>query len=268
MHCSVKKLRAGIRLAEQDAAAWRQRVDEAYLVARDWSSKIYDKSDIRRCSEAWAAHDRADQKLSRFQEAIRLLNEMLEDELLRTSAGDSNFPWPDIQEVGMFVYDVLTLAFAVFCWVLVCLLGLNTSTSPDSPREQTPQTPPRHATPPPKYEQPAPAFQPNPQDAIVAWRTKVEMMSADYASLESFPSPPTTVRCTNAKCHAEQHRALPVCECNVRAAFWRVPGLDPMEERRTWHPDRFSACEADKRERFKAMAREMFVVVDEMFRLS
>ncbi|KAK4629437.1 hypothetical protein CLAFUW4_08232 [Fulvia fulva] len=102
------------------------------------------------------------------------------------------------------------------------------------------------------------------QAKIDQWRVDCEAAFADYANIKVFPAPPTDTKCFKQACRVEK-RALTACRCQIRHAFSSVPGLDFKKERIAWHPDRFSPCPKGKEE-FQAMAKEVFVVVDWMYR--
>ena len=96
------------------------------------------------------------------------------------------------------------------------------------------------------------------------WLGSIDLLLSDYASIHTFPEPPS-VLCVRQSCKSQQHsRALRVCDCAIRAAFSKAKDL--KKERTRWHPDKWSCCREDKKEVFEKKAAEMFMVVDAMYK--
>nr|OQO24003.1 hypothetical protein B0A51_08892 [Rachicladosporium sp. CCFEE 5018] len=102
-------------------------------------------------------------------------------------------------------------------------------------------------------------------DPVQRWYTYAQRALADYSQLTAFPAPPVTGRCSSMAC-ASSGRSLQACECNVRAALDRLSVDQLSRVRRSFHPDRFSACAPALRAQFQQMAREIFVVANVLYR--
>ncbi|KAK4631287.1 hypothetical protein CLAFUW4_02616 [Fulvia fulva] len=99
---------------------------------------------------------------------------------------------------------------------------------------------------------------------IEHWREQCVDCCTNYPALRAFPVPPIRRPCMKQACRKET-RALAVCKCQIQHAFHRVPDLNLKKERIAWHPDKFAAC-LQRKDEFQGMAKEIFVVVDEMYR--
>ncbi|SMY21424.1 unnamed protein product [Zymoseptoria tritici ST99CH_1A5] len=98
---------------------------------------------------------------------------------------------------------------------------------------------------------------------VDAWWTSVDAALKDYTTIRKFPGPPGGL-CGRLGCQANaSQRALTACEHMVKNALI-VAHPDLRKMRLRFHPDRFSACPEDKREEFKKMASEIFVVIEEL----
>ncbi|CAK4032793.1 Hypothetical predicted protein [Lecanosticta acicola] len=101
----------------------------------------------------------------------------------------------------------------------------------------------------------SPAHRPRPGDDVVAgWWEFANECFQDYEHMQQFPVPPACTACNGN------------CESSLQALLRRIPNLNPKLTRVRFHPDKFSACPADKRVDFKARAGEIFVVLNEMLR--
>ncbi|KJY01674.1 hypothetical protein TI39_contig283g00012 [Zymoseptoria brevis] len=99
--------------------------------------------------------------------------------------------------------------------------------------------------------------------AVDAWWTSVDTALKDYTIIRKFPGPPGGL-CGRLGCQAKaSQRALTACEHMVKNALI-VANPDLRKMRLRFHPDRFSACPGDRREEFKKMASEIFVVIEEL----
>jgi hypothetical protein len=90
----------------------------------------------------------------------------------------------------------------------------------------------------------------------------------NYAALSSFPSPPANV-CSNPTCMSatkDATRALKACACKIRQGLHYQSISQLKSLRLLFHPDKFSKCRADRVERFKKQASEVFVVVEALYR--
>ena len=102
------------------------------------------------------------------------------------------------------------------------------------------------------------------QAAIDHYFDQVSRAFADISALNAFPKPPAWP-CGNLTCaRTKRSRALEACACNIRFLFER--GTDLKNWRLRFHPDRFSKVPQDVREGIQQMAKEVFVVVDDMYR--
>lgn len=96
------------------------------------------------------------------------------------------------------------------------------------------------------------------ETAFDSWRRDVDEAFADYARIETFPTPP-------GKCKAQfcQHqKSGGTCRNNIEQAFGRVENL--RAELKRWSPDGFAVCAADMRKEFQEQAREICAVIREM----
>ncbi|OQO10737.1 hypothetical protein B0A48_04037 [Cryoendolithus antarcticus] len=102
-------------------------------------------------------------------------------------------------------------------------------------------------------------------DPVQHWYTYAQRALANYSQLTAFPAPPVIVRCSSMACASSGH-TLQACECNVRATLERLNVDQLSRVRRSFHPDRFSACAPALRPQFQQMAREIFVVANTLYR--
>lgn len=103
--------------------------------------------------------------------------------------------------------------------------------------------------------------------ACNAWKTRADAVLINFAELKFFPKPPVSGTCDKHSCVAgKETRALEACPCDIQAVFEMLKSTVSLkDERRKWHPDRFSACQEDKREKFQEVAKEIFILVDAMY---
>ena len=155
--------------------------------------------------------------------------------------------------------------------------------SKDNPRHEKKranpqkQSVPASAGPPPKVKQPKKEVPPSKAEPKLTKKDKkpssravneyfkvVDAAFADYSTLKVFPKP-LAWPCSKAVCQETgANRALEACECNIRELFEHRDDL--KAERLRFHPDKMSRCPPEFRENFQRMAKEVFVVVDEMHR--
>lgn len=91
----------------------------------------------------------------------------------------------------------------------------------------------------------------------------LDFVFANYASLTEFPEPPA-FPCANLECRARSSvRKLSACICNIRVVF---ADRNLKAERLRWHPDKFSSVLSEVREEWQGKAREMFVLLDALYR--
>jgi hypothetical protein len=84
--------------------------------------------------------------------------------------------------------------------------------------------------------------------------------------MQKFPVPPAR-SCGKMDCEAQKgHRALAACDHGIKNCLIMVKDINLKMERRRWHPDRFAVCPAAKREEFAKMAKEVFCVVEELWK--
>ncbi|KAK6434773.1 hypothetical protein LTR95_009045 [Oleoguttula sp. CCFEE 5521] len=102
-------------------------------------------------------------------------------------------------------------------------------------------------------------------DPVQHWYTYAQRALANYSQLSAFPAPPVIVTCSSMACASSGH-TLQACECNVRAALERLNVDQLSRVRRSFHPDRFSACAPALRAQFQQMARDIFVVANTLYR--
>ncbi|EME88648.1 uncharacterized protein MYCFIDRAFT_80020 [Pseudocercospora fijiensis CIRAD86] len=120
-----------------------------------------------------------------------------------------------------------------------------------------------------KTPPPVPPHRANPQhdpEIYKAWRQDAEEAFKDYTTMEVFPTPPfPDVICNKPACILSRAtRALKICSCDIEKAV-KGAGRPIKEERKCWHPDKFSMCREEVREEFQAKAKEVFQVVVRMY---
>ncbi|KAK4547654.1 hypothetical protein LTR36_000611 [Oleoguttula mirabilis] len=98
---------------------------------------------------------------------------------------------------------------------------------------------------------------------IQEWHQACVTAFLDKPNLRAFPQPPAEP-CTNESCASENGCALKACKCNLRKIFSGPRSL--KQDRLKFHPDRFASCPEDVRDEIQQKAKEVFVVVDAMFR--
>ncbi|KAH9817394.1 hypothetical protein Tdes44962_MAKER05518 [Teratosphaeria destructans] len=104
----------------------------------------------------------------------------------------------------------------------------------------------------------------DPQAAIEAFHLQAQQCFRDYTRILEFPEPPVTELCVKDTCMSSQDdRLLLACPCNIRAAFEGKGNLRII--RAKWHPDRFRRCREDLREDLQGKAKEVFVVLNQMY---
>lgn len=96
------------------------------------------------------------------------------------------------------------------------------------------------------------------ETAFDSWRREVEEAFADYAKIETFPTPPG--KCKAVLCQHQKKSGT--CRDNIVQAFGRFEDLRTELKRRS--PDKFAVCAADKRKEFQEQAREICGVIREM----
>lgn len=94
---------------------------------------------------------------------------------------------------------------------------------------------------------------PTPQ-TVASWRRYVDDCFKNCAGIKEFPHPPIPGRRDDPTTWTE----------NLKALFSGIQGLDLKNEFFKWHPDKFSPCDASKKEQFQGYAREVFVVLTAM----
>lgn len=96
------------------------------------------------------------------------------------------------------------------------------------------------------------------QMTVLAFHAQCKAEFADYSSMEVFPEPPAAP-CGKTQCiRNKKDRALEACPCNIRNVFSNSTLKELKSTRYSFHPDRFNA-------EFKAEAKEVYTVVDQMF---
>ncbi|KAF7197582.1 hypothetical protein HII31_01085 [Pseudocercospora fuligena] len=116
---------------------------------------------------------------------------------------------------------------------------------------------------------PVPPHRERPQqddEIYKAWRQDAEEAFKDYTAMEVFPTPPfPDTICNKPECLlGRSSRALKICPCDIEKAI-KATGRPMKEERKCWHPDKFSTCKEEVREAFQAKAKEVFQVVVKMY---
>lgn len=113
---------------------------------------------------------------------------------------------------------------------------------------------------------PNPNPTPNLPTPYQAWTLDLQTAFQNPSALTTFPSPPyPSEACRKASCIANRPaRALKICGCDIEKAI-RATGRTLKEERKFWHPDRFAKCRGDLRGEFERKAKEVFLVVGEMY---
>ena len=140
------------------------------------------------------------------------------------------------------------------------------------PRPKTP--PPRPKTPPRPQESPSGLKKPKPfvrpgilpsKSRIDYWFHEVDTALANPSNLTAFPKPPYFLcEVRGDKC---PRAALGLCECCIHDLFASDGRMDDLKSLRLkFHPDKFSRCAEEVRERVQGEAAEMFKVVDAMWR--
>ncbi len=109
---------------------------------------------------------------------------------------------------------------------------------------------------------------PSRKQLIEDWLVSSKVALVDPVALTTFPVPPAWP-CPGKECRRSA-RSLAACSCNIREAFRHLDGYPRSlkTERLKWHPDKFSRCSEDKVAKWKDMAKEVFVVVNEMWEKS
>ena len=95
-----------------------------------------------------------------------------------------------------------------------------------------------------------------------AWLLAIDAAFANLKTMDTFPAPPAWT-CGSLACETTD-RAISACPCNLRVIFKGVADL--KHERLRWHPDKFSICPEGCRESHQRKAKEVFVVVDSLYR--
>ncbi|KAK3708642.1 hypothetical protein LTR37_011364 [Vermiconidia calcicola] len=102
------------------------------------------------------------------------------------------------------------------------------------------------------------------RESIAEWFKALDVAFASYSSLRRFPNPPSWP-CSRPRCSSDKSsRALDACECNIKHLF--EGSRDLRAERLRWHPDKFSRAPVESREAFQKKAKEVFVVIDAMYK--
>ena len=101
--------------------------------------------------------------------------------------------------------------------------------------------------------------------SIQTWHTICKEALSDLPTLSTFPAPPAWP-CSNFACR-QVRRSLAACSCNIREAFQYLEGYPRSlkTERLKWHPDKFARGKEGKVVEWQAMAKEVFVVANDMY---
>lgn len=99
--------------------------------------------------------------------------------------------------------------------------------------------------------------------AVREWHYQTIFAFAKPANMTTFPVPPIA-NCSDAACKLKPGIFHPVCTCSIKAAFKSLQqqGLNMKQERKRFHPDKFSSCPPSKVDEFKQKANDVFVVAD------
>jgi hypothetical protein len=123
----------------------------------------------------------------------------------------------------------------------------------------------------PPPSSPPPGHQEAPKDprpskaSIEQWFHQIDDALADHSKMRTLPTPPAWP-CNNLDCKrnkANGTRILEACPCCIRYIF---QGRDFKNELLRFHPDKFSRCPEEVEDQIQKMAKEIFVVVDEMYK--
>lgn len=148
---------------------------------------------------------------------------------------------------------------------------------PPSPPSRSPTPPPRAPTPPPQRPRtpesttrgPRPFVRPGtlpPQSQIDAFFHAVDLALADPSTVTRFPQPPPFLCAAHAD--ACPKVALGLCACCIESLF--TSSSARMEELKTlrlkFHPDKFSRCDEQVRQKVQAEASEVFKIADALWR--
>ncbi|KAI1499408.1 hypothetical protein F5X99DRAFT_389857 [Biscogniauxia marginata] len=107
---------------------------------------------------------------------------------------------------------------------------------------------------------------------FVAWKKKTEAMMSDRAKIRSIPQP-TSSPCNDSTCKERMARLeITFCTHNMKRlvdAYVEVNKLSIEERRRLldqqkkmWHPDRFTRCSEDVKENVQQVAQELMKIMD------
>lgn len=104
---------------------------------------------------------------------------------------------------------------------------------------------------------------------ITQWYDFAKSCEKNWDKVQTFPSPPGGC-CGRTSCVAASvNRALQACDCSVRRAFELVEvrgAKEAKKEMLKWHSDHWAKSPEDKRESFRKMADEIFVVLGAVVR--
>ncbi|KAK4499888.1 hypothetical protein PRZ48_008074 [Zasmidium cellare] len=97
---------------------------------------------------------------------------------------------------------------------------------------------------------------------IIHWRIDTFVALSDPAAMTTFPTPPKI-----GSCRDKSHDKQSVCACHIRAAFWLLNRMSPVDfkaERALWQPLRFATCQDELKPEFKKLAKEISAVLAAM----
>ena len=153
---------------------------------------------------------------------------------------------------------------------------------PPSPPPRSRSPPPRSRSPPPRPSRSPPLSSESPplkkptpfrrpsctrpsQSRIDNWFDEVEIALANPITVRSFPQPPTHWTCSRRKHDGLDCPivALGLCACCMALMF---EGRDLKADRTKFHPDKFSRCPENVRERIQRDASDVFKFVDGLYR--
>jgi hypothetical protein len=103
--------------------------------------------------------------------------------------------------------------------------------------------------------------------AFESWKVYRERVLDVKKTMTKFPEPYAHFDCTDAACK-QRKRRLQLCQHGIEKLYRAAGGdLEQLlkDERRTWHPDRFSACPADSGRDIYLKATELFQVIDGLY---
>ena len=97
---------------------------------------------------------------------------------------------------------------------------------------------------------------------VAAWHAAYRVALADTLKLSAFPEPPAWPCDKRTRCDAHKdERLLGACKHNIKAALASLSKWELKRCKVLFHPDRFHICRAEKRDEWRRMAEEVFVVV-------